>query len=392
MMILIPIFANVNFFVAPLKNVMTIDHLNLSSVQPLPSPQDLHNALPITVTQKNFVNKTRTTIQQILDGKDNRLLLIMGPCSIHDITAAKEYATLLRNLMPNIGDLFQVIMRVYFEKPRTSLGWKGMLNDPFLNGTHDIATGLHWTRQLLQDLADMEIPTAAEFLDPSSAHYFGDLISWGCIGARTTASQTHRQMASALPMPVAFKNSTDGNVDIAINGAIAASMPHTFIGPDFTGRISTLKTRGNSYGHIVLRGSKGKPNYDPDSINRTIKKMQRAQLPLRLLIDCSHDNSFRTAERQNTVFQSVVHQIVEGNRNIRGFLLESNIFDGKQFLGNDPSALKYAVSLTDPCLGWASTERLIRWGYDTIKREYANQTYQTHFAPVMPQPCELHTQ
>jgi 3-deoxy-7-phosphoheptulonate synthase len=371
---------------------MTIDHLNFSSVQPLPSPHDLHNSLPISATQKSFVDKTRTTIQQILDGKDNRLLLIMGPCSIHDITAAKEYATLLRNLMASIGDIFQVIMRVYFEKPRTGLGWKGMLNDPFLNGTHDIATGLHWTRQLLQELADREIPTAAEFLDPSSAHYFGDLISWGCIGARTSASQTHRQMASGLPMPIAFKNSTDGNVDIAINGVIAASMPHAFIGPDFMGRISTLKTCGNPYGHIVLRGSKSKPNYDPDSINRTIKKMQRAQLPLRLLIDCSHDNSLRTAERQNTVFQSVIHQIVEGNRNIRGFLLESNIFEGKQFLGNDPSVLKYAVSLTDPCLGWTSTERLIRWGYDTIKREYANQAFQTHFAPAMPQPCELHTQ
>lgn len=372
---------------------MAIDHLNISSIQPLPSPHELHTALPLTSLQKKFIQKTRHTIQQILDGKDSRLLLITGPCSIHDITAAKEYATLLRQMMQCVGDTFQVIMRVYFEKPRTGMGWKGMLYDPLLNGSNDIAKGMHLTRQLLQDLADMEIPAAAEFLDPSSAHYFGDLISWGCIGARTTASQTHRQMASGLPMPVAFKNSTDGNIDVAINGVAAAAMPHSFIGPDFMGRISALKTKGNPYGHIVLRGGKGKPNYDPESIDKALKKMQRANVPLRLLVDCSHDNSLRSFDRQPAVFQSVIHQIAEGNKNIRGFLLESHLFEGNQFLGKDLSQLKYAVSLTDPCLGWTSTERLIRWGYDTLKREYANQTYQSNLPnSSMSQPCELHTQ
>lgn len=353
---------------------MPIDFLNISSTQPLPTPYDLHKKLPSTPLQRQFVSHTRHAIQQVLDGHDPRLLLIAGPCSIHDITAAKEYATLLRNLAATIGDMFLVVMRVYFEKPRTSLGWKGLLYDPLLDGSHDIKTGLHMTRQLLIDLAAMGIPTAAEFLDPSSAHYFGDLISWGCIGARTTPSQTHRQMASGLPMPVAFKNSTDGNVNVAINGIIAASMPHSFIGPDLMGRISVLQTTGNPYGHIVLRGGEGKPNYDPESIDRAFCRLRRANLPLRLLIDCSHDNSLKTAELQPTVFQSVIHQIVEGNRNIRGFLLESNLFEGNQNLGEDPSKLRYAVSLTDPCLGWAATERLVRWGYDALKREYTDHS------------------
>lgn len=352
---------------------MAIDHLNISSSHPLPTPSDLHNTLPITLSQRNFIAQSRQTICNILDGKDNRLLLIAGPCSIHDITAAKEYATLLRHLMQSVNDTFQIVMRVYFEKPRTALGWKGLMYDPLLNGSHDIAKGLHMTRELLRDLADMEVPTAAEFLDPCSAHYFADCISWGCVGARTTASQTHRQMASALPMPVAFKNSTDGNIDIAINGVISASIPHTFVGPDFAGRLSTLHTTGNPCGHIVLRGAKGKPNYDPESIERALNKLRRAHLPPRVLIDCSHDNSLRTADRQAAVFQSGIHQIVEGNKDIRGFLIESNVFDGCQQLPRDLAQLKYAVSITDPCLGWASTERLIRWGYETLKREYGQQ-------------------
>lgn len=351
---------------------MLVGHLNVIATHPLPSPKELHQELPIAPSQKRFVNMMRHRIQQILDGEDPRLLLIAGPCSIHDITAAKEYATLLRNLMASVGNTFQLVMRVYFEKPRTSLGWKGLLYDPFLDGSHDIATGMRLTRQLLQDLADMEVPTAAEFLDPSAAHYFGDLISWGCIGARTTASQTHRQMASGLPMPVAFKNSTDGNIDVAVNGIVASSMPQSFMGIDFSGRISVLQTKGNAYGHMVLRGSEKKPNYDPKSIEQALNRMQRARLPLRLLVDCSHDNSLRTAERQLVVFQSVINQILEGNRSIRGFLLESHLNEGCQFLGKDRSELKYAVSLTDPCLGWVGTERLIRWGYEAMQREYLN--------------------
>lgn len=337
--------------------------------QPLPSPYELIQELPATQSQLNFVSEARRDILKILDGQDPRLLLIVGPCSIHDITAAKEYATKLRNLVSAVAETFHIIMRVYFEKPRTTLGWKGILYDPWLDGSHDVATGMRWTRQLLLDLADLEVGAACEFLDPTSAAYFGDLITWGCIGARTASSQTHRQMASGLPMPVAFKNSIDGNIEIAINGILNASTPHTLIGINPYGQISTIRTAGNPHGHLVLRGAKGKPNYDPQSILNAIERLRQARLPERLLIDCSHDNSYRTADKQLAVFQSIIHQVIEGNRNIRGILLESHLHAGKQPFSADLSKLQYGVSLTDACLNWQTTERLISWGHQTIIRE-----------------------
>lgn len=324
----------------------------------LPSPYALKRELQATLSQKHFIAQTHHEIQQILSGKDPRIILIVGPCSIHDIAAAKEYASRLCQLKEDVSDTFMVIMRVYFEKARTQLGWKGLLYDPYLDGSHDIETGMRWTRQLLLDLTDMQIPAATEFLDPASMHYFGDLISWGCIGARTSESQIHRQMASGLPMPVGFKNSTDGNVDIPINALVAANSSHSYFGMNERGQTSLIRTTGNPNGHVVLRGGANGPNYDPDSVKDTLVRLQQAGLPLRLFIDCSHDNACQNHENQIKVFRDVIQQIHGGNQTIRGILLESHLFSGNQSMS---SKLRFGVSITDPCLDWNSTQELIRW-------------------------------
>lgn len=334
----------------------------MTSTETLPTPQELHQELPASAHHREFIEQTRQQIRKVIDGTDPRLLLIVGPCSIHDVTAAKEYATKLRDLSREMSDTFLIVMRVYFEKPRTTLGWKGMLHDPLLNGSDAIHIGMRWTRQLLLDLAEMGIPAASEFLDPATAYYFGDLISWGCIGARTSSSQTHRQIASGLPMPIAFKNTTDGNVDVAINGALAAASPHTFIGMNAQGKAIVNRTSGNPDCHLALRGGELKPNFDALSITQASNSLRKAGLPTGLLVDCSHDNSRRKHERQISVFQDVINQVCQGNRDIRGLILESHLFAGNQPLSVDASRLRYAVSLTDPCLDWESTENLITWG------------------------------
>ena len=352
------------------------EHLVINHVGTLPTPFELLQAHPRSPAQKKFVENQRNQIKNILNGDDKRLLVIVGPCSIHDITAAKEYATKLLQLSRSIEDTCCVVMRVYFEKPRTARGWKGFLYDPALNETYDIASGLRLGRQLLSDLATLGIATAAEFLDPLSSYYFSDLVSWGCIGARTTSSQTHRQMASGLPMPIAFKNTTDGNVEAAVNGIICAGLSHTYIGMDLHGRISTIRTQGNSNGHIVLRGSNSGSNYDPESVSQALSLLCKADLPQRLLIDCSHDNSFRQHQEQLSVFKSVFNQVAEGNSNIRGVLLESNLFAGNQPFVSGPAQLKYAVSITDPCLDWATTERLLLWGDARLKQRRSSKAFQ----------------
>jgi len=341
----------------------------MTQSEPLLSPGEFKTLLPIKQAQKEFIARTRQEIKYVLDGLDNRILLIIGPCSIHDVRAAKDYAKRLKTLTQEISTTFLPVMRVYFEKPRTSNGWKGMLYDPHLDGSNDIPAGMRLTRQLLLDLAELEVATATEFLDPATPSYFGDLIAWGCIGARTAASQTHRQVVSGLPLPIAFKNSTDGNIDIAINGVRASSMPHSYIGINENGKTAIIHTNGNSSCHIVLRGGKYGSNYDPESIGNALKALKDASLPERLLIDCSHDNSQRKHERQCHVFHSVINQIIEGNKNIRGLLLESHIFAGSQSLGTDLSQLRYAVSLTDPCIDWATTENLLRFAHLKIKNE-----------------------
>lgn len=335
---------------------------------PLLFPYQLLEVLPTLPIHHNFVADSRKTIQNIVSGRDPRLLLIAGPCSIHDLDSAVEYANRLKSLSQSISETFFVVMRVYFEKPRTSLGWRGFSSDPHLDGSMDIRTGHFLTRQLLLHLADLRLPVAAEFLEPTSNLYFGDLISWGCIGARTTESQLHRQMASGLPMPIGFKNNTSGNLEAAINGIAAAAQPHTFMAINHEGSLSIVKTEGNRQCHLVLRGGNEKPNYDANSIALALRSLKSSKLPMQLLVDCSHDNSFRSHERQSVVFESVINQVLEGNRYIRGLSLESHLNEGKQAFPECPSKLSYGVSLTDSCIGWEMTQQLALWGNSVLRK------------------------
>lgn len=346
-----------------MSKIYTLEALQMESII---TPKALKQELLASPPQLEFVYKSRKQVEKILKGEDPRLLLIVGPCSIHDNSSAIEYASKLRLLSDALSDHFFIVMRTYFEKSRTSLGWKGVVYDPHLNGTNDIATGLRHARSLLLELADLEIPAATEFLDPFMPKYFGDLISWACIGARTTESQIHRQFASGLPMPVGFKNGTSGNVDVALNAVLTASHPHTFFSINDDGHLAVVNTKGNPHSHIVLRGGEGKPNYDPHSIASVIEKLKKSHLPSNIIVDCSHDNSSRKYEEQCTVFKSVLKQHLEGNTYIRGLALESNLFAGSQPMPIDKIRLQYAVSITDPCLDWASTEKLIRWGADQL--------------------------
>lgn len=330
-------------------------------------PSELHALLPASPTVQQLIRQSRHTIREILLKKDPRLLLIVGPCSIHDIPSAVEYATRLKLLSQSLSDRFFIVMRAYFEKSRTAVGWKGFSNDPYLDGSYDIGSGLFLTRQLLLQLADIGLPVAAELLEPLSALYFEDLISWGCIGARTAESQIHRQMASGLDLPIAFKNSTSGNIEVAVHSIVAASQPHVYMSVNPHGILASIETKGNSDGHLVLRGGAKQPNYDAKSIAHAINCLKQRELPDRLLIDCSHDNSLRCHTNQHHVFKSALHQYMEGNKSIRGLILESHINDGQQSFSNNPSALKYAVSITDSCIGWESTEELLTWGYKILE-------------------------
>lgn len=332
----------------------------------LPSPHALKNELHASSRQLAFVQEARHQIAQILQGFDRRLLLIVGPCSIHDMASAKEYASKLKSLSDQVSHAFFIVMRTYFEKPRTALGWKGLIYDPHLNGSNDISTGLYQARELLLHLADLQIATGTEFLDPIASHFVEDLISWACIGARTAESQIHRQFASGLPMPVAFKNSTSGNIDVAVNGILSASSPHSFLSIDDSGKIVIKNTKGNSSAHLALRGGETGPNCDENSIAYAVNRLRRAHIAPQIVVDCSHDNSYRKHEEQPAVFESVVRQYLKGNSVIRGLALESHLFAGNQRLISDRSKLHYAVSLTDPCLDWNATEQLICWGADML--------------------------
>jgi len=336
-------------------------------IKPLPSPFVVKKEFPATKEQLNLIQETRSQLIRILNKEDSRLLLIVGPCSIHDIKAAKEYALKLQKLSERLSKHFLILLRTYFEKPRTSRGWKGMLYDPHLDGSNDIATGLRRSRELLLWLAKIGLGTATEFLDPISAQYLGDLISWACVGARTVESQIHRQFASGLPMPISFKNGTSGRIDVAINGVLTALDPHTFFGVNETGNLSIIQTQGNPHAHISLRGGMNQPNYDEASITMALEQLQKHNLPQRLIVDCSHDNSSRNYEKQGFVFRSVIEQYAKGNAGIRGLILESHLFSGNQTLSNNGSGLKYAVSLTDPCLDWDTTEELIEWAASKLK-------------------------
>lgn len=326
----------------------------------LPSPGAVKKENPLSPTSENFIHHSRETVRAILEGRDDRLLAIVGPCSIHHQDSAIEFARRLIILQKEIQDSFFLVMRVYSEKSRTKTGWKGILNDPLLDGTEDIAKGIQVTRELLLTLADMGVPTATEFLDPIASRYYEDLITWGCIGARTSESQTHRLMASGLSMPIAFKNSTQGSIDVAINGMISASIPHRKLCVGEEGNICIRHTAGNPDLHIALRGGNASINYDRETIEQVRAALKKNSLPEKIIVDCSHDNSPNDENDQELAFMNVLEQIGEGNTAIRGVILESHLKQGNQKLSAQP--LSPEISVTDSCLGWDSTAELLRAG------------------------------
>lgn len=347
--------------------MQTTENLNIREIVPLIAPGELKRMLPMDEASNATVLEGRNTVQDILSGKDSRLLAVIGPCSIHDTEAALEYARRFKVLREKVEDRIYLLMRVYFEKPRTTVGWKGFINDPFLDDSCDISTGVREARRLLLQISAMGIPSATEFLDPIVPQYIADLVSWAAIGARTTESQTHRQMASGLSMPVGFKNGTDGNIQVAIDAMHSARFAHNFLGLDADGRTAIVKTRGNPWGHVVLRGGRLKPNFDSESIAEAAEQLAKAGLDARLIVDCSHGNTQKRFELQETVWQSVVEQRRAGNKALVGAMVESNLFEGSQKVPGDRSQLRYGVSITDQCVGWEATERMVLQADDIMR-------------------------
>ncbi|MDX2217356.1 MAG: 3-deoxy-7-phosphoheptulonate synthase [Oculatellaceae cyanobacterium bins.114] len=334
--------------------------LHVVETRPLLAPATLHAELPITEKAAALVGETRDRIRNILSGADPRLLVIVGPCSIHDVNAAFEYGEKLTALRQELEDDLEIVMRVYFEKPRTTLGWKGLINDPHLDGSYDINSGLRVARKLLLELANLGLPSATELLDPITPQYIADVISWTAIGARTTESQTHREMASGLSMPVGFKNGTDGSLHTAINAMLTASEPHRFLGINLEGLASIVTTTGNPDGHIVLRGGKHGPNFDATHVEKAASELARHNLNARLMIDCSHGNSSGDHTRQPIALQEIATQVTNGSQHIMGVMLESHLVAGKQPFPKDASQLVYGQSITDACVDFPTTVDLLR--------------------------------
>jgi 3-deoxy-7-phosphoheptulonate synthase len=336
-----------------------IDNQHVLDIRPLPSPRAIKTKLPIPDQTAALVVETRRAIRQILHGQDReRLLIIVGPCSIHDAEAAYEYAAKLKTVADALQDRLLIVMRTYFEKPRTTVGWKGLINDPHLDGTCDIATGMELARTILLKINLSGMPCGTELLDPISPQYIADLISWTAIGARTTESQTHREMASGLSMPVGFKNGTEGSLQVAVNAMTAARTPHHFVGINADGLTSIIKTMGNPDRHIVLRGGGGKTNYDAEHVARAEAAVAGEGIVRPVMIDCSHDNSSKDHRRQGVVAREVLRQFRDGNQSIMGLMLESNLHPGKQ-TWKQGTALAHGVSITDACLGWGETQELL---------------------------------
>jgi 3-deoxy-7-phosphoheptulonate synthase len=344
----------------------TTENLNIREIVPLITPGELKRMLSMDEAATATVVQGRKTVQSILSGDDKRILAIVGPCSIHDTDAALEYARRFKALREKVEDKLFLLMRVYFEKPRTTVGWKGFINDPFLDESCDISTGVREARRLLLQINGMGIPSATEFLDPIVPQYIADLVTWAAIGARTTESQTHRQMASGLSMPVGFKNGTDGNIQVAVDALQSARFAHNFLGLDAEGRTAIVKTRGNPWGHVVLRGGRNKPNYDPESIAEAVEQLKKAGMEARLVVDCSHGNTQKRHELQEAVWQNIVEQRMAGNKALVGAMVESNLFEGSQKIPGDRSQLRYGVSVTDQCVGWETTERMVLRAYETM--------------------------
>lgn len=340
-------------------------NLRVVDTTALPTPAQIATQVPLGERATETVVEARRSIQTILTGEDTRKLVIVGPCSIHDPDAAMDYARQLHAFRPEVEDRLYIVMRVYFEKPRTTVGWKGLINDPHLDGSYDIPTGIMLARRILLGVADLGLPSATELLDPIIPQYISDLIAWSAIGARTTESQTHREMASGLSMPVGFKNGTDGNLETAINAMVAAARPHSFLGIDHDGRVGVVRTAGNPYGHVVLRGGSTGTNFDADSVTAAGARLGEAGANPRLLIDCSHGNSSKDYRRQPVVSQEVARQVRQNSPHVLGVMIESNLVEGTQKLVDRPS-LRYGQSITDGCVDFETTKAMLRELADAV--------------------------
>ena len=340
--------------------------LHVKEIVRLLTPRELKAQSLATGAINATVARSRERVVRILRREDPRLLVVIGPCSIHDEKGALDYATRLNAIREKYADRLEIVMRVYFEKPRTTIGWKGLINDPHLDGSQDIENGLKIARKLLLAITGLGLPAATEFLDPVVPQYIADLITWAAIGARTTESQTHREMASGLSMPVGLKNNTDGSLQSAIDAMGAARHPHSFLGIDQDGVTSIVRTTGNASTHIVLRGGRAQANYDAKSIRAAEEKLKSENLPPVLMVDCSHANSGKQHAKQEDVWRSVIQQRIAGTRSLIGLMVESNLNEGNQPIPKNLADLRYGVSLTDSCIGWETTERMLRWGYEAL--------------------------
>lgn len=343
-----------------------IENININREQTILTPNELKDLYPLNENIIRTIEQGQKTIKDILNGDDKRILAVVGPCSIHDIVAAKEYAVKLKKIAEELKDSLYIVMRVYFEKPRTTVGWQGLINDPYLNNSCELEDGLKQARELLTYIAELGLPVAGEALDIVTPQYIQDLISWTAIGARTTESQSHRKMASGLSSVVGFKNGTDGNIEIAINALESVAAPHNFISIDTDGHVAVVRTNGNEDTHIILRGGK-EPNYDAKNVAEYESRLTKARLPARIMIDCSHANSLKKAENQTKVLDSIKAQILDGNKSIMGVMIESNLLFGKQSIPEDLISLKYGVSVTDECIGWDKTEEVLKSFANDIK-------------------------
>ena len=345
-----------------------INDINVISQNLIPTPDEIKTELPLEAEAAETIITGREQIIKILDHKDQRIFVVVGPCSIHDVEAAKEYAGRLNELAKQVSDTMVLVMRVYFEKPRTTVGWKGLINDPSMDDSFEMENGLKMARGLLLHLAKIGLPAATEALDPIMPQYLSDLWTWTAIGARTVESQTHRELASGLSTPVGFKNGTDGSLDVAINGIKSASWPHHFLGINQQGQSSIYHTSGNRYGHMVLRGGGGQHNYDSVNIALSEQQLQKAGLPKNIVVDCSHGNSNKDPALQRLVVGDCINQIVEGNRSIIGLMVESNLNWGNQAIPDDLTTLKYGVSVTDACIDWDTTEEIMRSAHQALRQ------------------------
>jgi 3-deoxy-7-phosphoheptulonate synthase len=349
----------------------TVENRNVVAFDPILTPEETKQRVRLGERAAETVVRGRATIEAILDGRDPRLFVVVGPCSIHDTAAGLDYARRLRALADEVADTLFLVMRVYFEKPRTSVGWEGLTTDPHMDGTFRIREGMERARRFMVDVNDLGLPIGTEALDPIAPHYHGDLVAWTAIGARTSESQTHRNLSSGLSSPVGFKNGTDGDVEVAANAVVSAAQAHAFLGINDQGRAAAIRTRGNRYGHVVLRGGGGRPNFDSVSVALAEETLAKAKLPRRLVVDCSHANSWKKSELQPLVARDVVNQLRDGNRSIVGLMLESFLEPGNQPMPADPSKLRYGCSVTDACLGWEDTVAVLRGARERLREVVA---------------------